>query len=1111
MRFVQLLFLLININTAKSQNDLIISKLEIDGLSSQDINFFFIDNRNFSWIGTDQGLNKNDGTLNQIFRSNPFDSTTLINNNVYNSFQINDNGTFFKSNGGLDFYNYKNYSFKRITAESKPIHHISLDDNIVFTTENKGVYKYNPLNETLDNFRFDPRNPLSISSSNFAENQNDILHVLQNDSNNVNLLIGTTYGLNYFNLNNKTSKRYYQNQSENTLSSNFIYDIFQLKKSKTISKEYEDNFLISTDKGLSILDLKTNKIKNLKFFEGKIVKDIFEFNSELFVHSENLILKIISLENGKIKTEKIYSNNSNFEIKKINDDELIVFSNENSYLNRIIANQNYKSVSVNIGDNIKINDVSNFKGAYYISTNSGVYKVNEKINNITILPEETYNSDNIIAVAENDYYRVIMTESELLIYEYEELIKSYNLKNDFRNQSFKNPALFLDEDEFLYFGSEKLNIIDLYTDEVITYENSKEGFNSIISGLINNISLMIRNEKKEIWVSLNNGISILDIESQKFENYKFNQRSKNKFPNGFSSLILTNKNEIWITNSLSGLYRYNAADLSLINHYIFDINNKNSITSSSLTSIIEYNDELYIGSDGEGVFVFENDSLGFKNINEEDGLLSNNILGFLKTYQHLFILSTKGINYFDFEIMSSLTDGDNNNLRNINSEDGLLEGEYLNNGITFYEDLLYLFSSNKIQKIDLYNLYIDREDPKVNLTKANVIDDNFEKSDYIIKNNNIDITDNISNIELILSTPSYYKAQSSQIFYKIEGISDKWISLSKGRNLVLQSSGYSNSFTDQNKILAPYGSYNLRIKSTNSSGLESTDQLLYQLNIIPPWYLTIYAIIAYIIIAASSIYFYVKFNQERTKKLMEDKRKEEELEEAHNLQMGLLAKEKPKRDDLDISTYIKCATEVGGDYYDFIEFEDGSLLVICGDATGHGTASGMMVSITKAGLLGIDSKDPNYIMKTLNKIIKKVDIGRLRMSLNLAHFQNGSIKLTSAAMPPIYHFEKKNNKVDEIQISNLPLGGLMTEDFTVLDKKFSKGDVIVMISDGLPEAPNKTGDLLDYEAVKNCVEKNSLKSAEEIKDELVKLSDNWLDGIHNPDDITIVVCKKLKD
>ena len=87
----------------------------------------------------------------------------------------------------------------------------------------------------------------------------------------------------------------------------------------------------------------------------------------------------------------------------------------------------------------------------------------------------------------------------------------------------------------------------------------------------------------------------------------------------------------------------------------------------------------------------------------------------------------------------------------------------------------------------------------------------------------------------------------------------------------------------------------------------------------------------------------------------------------------------------------------------------------------------------------------------------------------------------------------------------------MSENFTVLNKKFSKNDVLVMLSDGLPEAPNRKGELLDYAAVKNCIEKNSEKSATEIKDELVKLSDNWMNGVHNPDDITIVVCKKLKN
>jgi serine phosphatase RsbU (regulator of sigma subunit) len=643
------------------------------------------------------------------------------------------------------------------------------------------------------------------------------------------------------------------------------------------------------------------------------------------------------------------------------------------------------------------------------------------------------------------------------------------------------------------------------------YETSQEGLNSLMEGDINNFSLLIdENFSKELWISLNSGISILSIDEETFQNFKFNPRTKNKLPNGFSSLLKLPNEELLISNSNTGLYRY-SKDLELINHYIFDINDKTSITSSSISNLISYNDEIYIGTSGDGIFIYENDSIGFKNFTTTNGLLSNNILGFLKTYQHLFILTDKGLNYFDFEVMSTLTDGNNNNLRNINNEDGLEIDKFLDNGLSFYDDFLYVFSENNIQKIDFYNLFIDYENPIISLTSSKIIDENYDEKTLNIIDSTIDLTNDVTNIELTVSSPSFYKTDNTQLYYKLEPLNENWLSLGTNRKIIIQSSGFSKSNFAENKLLLPYGEYNLRIKSTNSSGIESSNQLQYLISVTPPWYLTFYAIIGYIIIIASSIYFYVKFSQDRTKKLMEDKRKEEELEEAHNLQMGLLAKENPKRKDLDISTYIKCATEVGGDYYDFIEFEDGSLLVICGDATGHGTASGMMVSITKAGLLGIDSKDPNYIMKTLNKIIKKVDIGRLRMSLNLAHFQNGSIKLTSAAMPPIYHFEKNKNKVDEIQISNLPLGGLMAEEFTVLDKKFSKGDVIVMLSDGLPEAPNRTGDLLDYEAVKNCIEKHSLKSAEEIKDELVKMSDKWMDGIHNPDDITIVVCKKLID
>lgn len=1090
-----------------SQSNFLLNKFEVENISSENVKSIFLDKNNFFWISTSDGINRYDGSLNSIYKSNPFDSTTLSNNSVLETFQISDDGLFIKSTSGLDYFSYSKNTFQRIDIDA-PISQTKYDNSLIITSKNDGVFILNLEDFSTKNLKFDPRNPLSISSSNFNNNQNQVTLPVNDD-----IWIGTSYGLNKYNIKTDLNKRFYETNADNTLNSNIINDLFYVEEDLSGSKiSISNKILASTQNGLSLINPENDEIYNYPSLINSNIHNIFTLDGDILIHTENGIFLIKNIDEEKINLEKISSSSALSKVRKISNNEFILYSSSSNLFKRIIkSKKNYLDLDVDVPEEFKINDIRNYKGAYYIATENGIYKVTEKLNSLSKKNEDLLSNEKIISIQENDYYRAILTNSRLLLYEEDEVYDIYDLDKLIGEKNIDHAALYLEEDEYLYIGTNKLFIIDLYAEETIIYETSQEGLNSLMEGEINNFSLLIdENFSKELWISLNSGISILNIDEETFQNFKFNPRTKNKLPNGFSSLLKLPNEELLISNSNTGLYRY-SKDLELINHYIFDINDKTSITSSSINNLISYNDEIYIGTSGDGIFIYENDSIGFKNFTTTNGLLSNNILGFLKTYQHLFILTDKGINYFDFEVMSTLTDGNNNNLRNINDEDGLDVNNFLDNGLSFYDDFLYVFSEKNIQKIDFYNLFIDYENPIISLTSSILIDENYDEKSLNIIDSTINLTNDITNIELTVSSPSFYKTDNTQLFYKLEPLNESWINLGSNRKVIIQSSGFSKSNFAENKLLLPYGDYKLRIKSTNSSGIESSNQLEYIVSVTPPWYLTIYAIIGYIIFIASSIYFYVKFNQERTKKLMEDKRKEEELEEAHNLQMGLLAKEKPKRDDLEISTYIQCATEVGGDYYDFIEFEDGSLLVICGDATGHGTASGMMVSITKAGLLGIDSKDPNYIMKTLNKIIKKVDIGRLRMSLNLAHFQNGSIKLTSAAMPPIYHFEKKNNKVDEIQISNLPLGGLMTEDFTVLDKKFSKGDVIVMISDGLPEAPNKTGDLLDYEAVKNCVEKNSLKSAEEIKDELVKLSDNWLDGIHNPDDITIVVCKKLKD
>ena len=72
----------------------------------------------------------------------------------------------------------------------------------------------------------------------------------------------------------------------------------------------------------------------------------------------------------------------------------------------------------------------------------------------------------------------------------------------------------------------------------------------------------------------------------------------------------------------------------------------------------------------------------------------------------------------------------------------------------------------------------------------------------------------------------------------------------------------------------------------------------------------------------------------------------------------------------------------------------------------------------------------------------------------------------------------------------------------------SSKDVLVLISDGLPECVNHDGEMLDYEAVKNCIENNGKKSAQGIIDSLIKLGEDWMSGLMNDDDITLVVIKK---
>ena len=92
----------------------------------------------------------------------------------------------------------------------------------------------------------------------------------------------------------------------------------------------------------------------------------------------------------------------------------------------------------------------------------------------------------------------------------------------------------------------------------------------------------------------------------------------------------------------------------------------------------------------------------------------------------------------------------------------------------------------------------------------------------------------------------------------------------------------------------------------------------------------------------------------RVAEARERERIEQELRVARQIQQALLPETIPELDGWRIATYYGPATEVGGDFYDFLELEDGRLGLVVGDATGHGMPAALMMA-TPAACLGPSS------------------------------------------------------------------------------------------------------------------------------------------------------------
>ncbi|KAF0151042.1 MAG: guanylate cyclase [Ignavibacteria bacterium] len=492
---------------------------------------------------------------------------------------------------------------------------------------------------------------------------------------------------------------------------------------------------------------------------------------------------------------------------------------------------------------------------------------------------------------------------------------------------------------------------------------------------------------------------------------------------------------------------------------------------------IQGSDRLYIRLRGQGLVIFDGTNLKF--YTRKDGLPSSTIANPIIDYKgNVFFgfpygtLQVKGDKFQAYYDDESLVSG--------GSQGATLDGS--GNLVAFYSGVgLFI---NKVE-VNSYPLKI---------TSVSVDSLSFHY------NYPQTFTHNQNSFMFSYAAFNFRDPRQTTYEYILEGFDKDW-----SRSSTLPFVEYQN---------LPPGKYRFRVKGITSNGVK-TNEDSYSFSISPPWWLTWWAYGVYFFAFVSLLGGIRKYELERRKEVekkrllqAEHERKTKELNDARQLQYSMLPKELPTLPHLDIAVYMKTATEVGGDYYDFHVHPDGTLTVILGDATGHGMMSGMMVSIMKSLFMSDRSnKELKPFFENASAAIKDMQLGRLMMALTCVQIKADRIITTNAGMPPLYLYRSSTKSVEEVVINNMPLGAIKGICYEEKELKIDKGDTLLLMSDGFAELKNNSQELYSYKRAKQSFENVGMKEPEEIVNHLKEEGRRWTNDADPDDDVTFVVIK----
>jgi phosphoserine phosphatase RsbU/P len=248
--------------------------------------------------------------------------------------------------------------------------------------------------------------------------------------------------------------------------------------------------------------------------------------------------------------------------------------------------------------------------------------------------------------------------------------------------------------------------------------------------------------------------------------------------------------------------------------------------------------------------------------------------------------------------------------------------------------------------------------------------------------------------------------------------------------------------------------------------------------------------------------------------LVEKEKMERELEVAREIQTKVLPRAVPRLAGYDLAGWSRPANQTGGDIFDIIGMDGNRLMLLLGDATGHGLGPALSVTQVRAMLrmavrLGADLDDA---FRHINdQLVEDLPDNRFVTAfLGLLDTERHRVIYHAGGQGPLLHFHAATGQCDWLAASTIPLGFMA--DLTLPEPRthqLDRGDILALITDGIFEHENALSEPFGQTRVGDLVRRHQNEPMSRLLELIVREVERFGGMAPQIDDMTMLLVRRL--